>query len=162
MSLFKEISCFAVKLWIIISCFAGNKSNLILNPDFFDLTVATQEEGLTDACFAPKERGVFFSLQSSVFKSKGGKYKINVHLGFTIKMLKNETELLSMIKYYFNCGILWHYHRIIEIWVNYIINFLLLLSSSSLFFFSPKAEKNIRRKKKRLWSNIRLILQVEA
>jgi hypothetical protein len=54
----------------------------------------------------PRRRGGVFFLQSSVFMSKGGKYKINVHLGFTIKMLKNETELLSMIKYYFNCGIL--------------------------------------------------------
>ncbi len=78
----------------------GNNSNVIINPDFVT--------GLTDAegCFSLR-----------VFKSKGEKYKRNVHLGFTIKMLKNETVVLSMIKYYFNCGILWHYHKDGTVWL---------------------------------------------
>jgi hypothetical protein len=66
----------------------GNKSNVVLNPDFVT--------GLTDAegCFSIR-----------VFNNKG-KFKRNVELGFTIKMLENETELLSMVKLFFNCGVL--------------------------------------------------------
>jgi hypothetical protein len=66
-----------------------NKSNVVLNPDFIT--------GLTDAegCFSIR-----------VFNNKRVKFKINVQLGFTIKMLENETELLNMVKLFFNCGVL--------------------------------------------------------
>jgi hypothetical protein len=72
----------------------GNKSNVVLNPNFIT--------GLTDAegCFSIR-----------VFNNKRVKFKRNVQLGFTIKMLENETELLSMVKSFFNCGVLWHYRK---------------------------------------------------
>lgn len=71
----------------------NNKCN-ILNPNFIT--------GLTDAegCFSFR-----------IWKDKRTKYKRNVRLEFTIKMLKNETELLSMVRSFFNCGPLWHYHK---------------------------------------------------
>jgi peptide deformylase len=67
----------------------GNKSNVVLNPNFIT--------GLTDAegCFSIR-----------VFNNKRVKFKRNVQLEFTIKMLENETELLSMVKSFFNCGVL--------------------------------------------------------
>lgn len=77
----------------------GNNFNVGLNPNFVT--------GLTDAegCFSVR-----------VFKDKRGKPRRNVQLGFTIKMLENETELLSMVKLFFNCGVLWHYHKDNTVW----------------------------------------------
>jgi len=69
-------------------------NDYILNPNFVT--------GLTDA------EGCFFV---HLRKDKRTKIKKNVQLQFTIKMLKNETELLNMIKSFFNCGILWHYNK---------------------------------------------------
>jgi hypothetical protein len=31
-------------------------------------------------------------------------------------MLENENELLFMVRSYFNCGILWHYHKDGTVW----------------------------------------------
>jgi hypothetical protein len=77
----------------------NNNFDLGLNPYFVT--------GLTDA------EGCF-SLQ--IFKDKRIRFRRNVKLGFTIKMLENETELLSMIKSFFNCGILWHYPKDGTVW----------------------------------------------
>jgi LAGLIDADG endonuclease len=76
----------------------GNKSN-VLNPNFIT--------GLSDAegCFSIR-----------VFNNKRVKFKRNVQLGFTIKMLENETELLTMVKLFFNCGVLWHYRKDGTVW----------------------------------------------
>ena len=76
----------------------GN-NNVVLHPDFL--------MGLTDAegCFSVR-----------VWKYKRIKFKRSVQLSFTIMMLENETEILSMIKFYFNCGILWHYHKDGTVW----------------------------------------------
>jgi LAGLIDADG endonuclease len=69
----------------------GNKSNVILNPDFVT--------GLTDAegCFSVVRK-----------KDNRAKFKINVGLRFQIKMLGNETELLNMVKLFFGCGVLYY------------------------------------------------------
>jgi hypothetical protein len=69
-------------------------NNVVLNPDFVT--------GLTDA------EGCFLV---HINKNKKAKFKLNVSLSFTIKMMENETELLYMVKSFFNCGILWHYHK---------------------------------------------------
>lgn len=71
-----------------------NKFNVVLNPYFVT--------GLTDAeaCFSVVMK-----------KNKKAKFGVNVGLEFTIKMLKNETELLSMVESFFNCGILWDYPK---------------------------------------------------
>jgi hypothetical protein len=61
-----------------------------LNPNFVT--------GLTDA------EGCF----SVVRKNNKAKFKFNVGLRFQIKMLKNEIELLNMVKYFFNCGVLYY------------------------------------------------------
>jgi len=71
----------------------------MLNPDFVT--------GLSDAegCFSVR-----------VWENKRTKCKRNVQLYFKIKMLENETELLSMIRSFFNCGILWHYRKDGTVW----------------------------------------------
>lgn len=67
----------------------GNNS-VVLNPDFVT--------GLTDAegCFSVVIR-----------KDSRAKFKKNVGLRFQIKMLKNETELLKMVRLFFGCGVLY-------------------------------------------------------
>jgi len=74
-------------------------NNVVLNPDFVT--------GLTDAegCFSVR-----------VWKDKRIKFKRSVQLNFTIMMLENETELLSMVKSFFNCSTLWHYHKDGTVW----------------------------------------------
>jgi peptide deformylase len=71
----------------------GNKSNVVLNPNF--VTGLIEAEG----CFSV---GVFYN--------KKAKFKRNVKLEFTIKMLENETELLTMVELFFyllpNIGII--------------------------------------------------------
>lgn len=69
-------------------------NNVVLNPDFVT--------GLTDAegCFSVR-----------VWKDKRIKSKRSVQLNFRIMMLENETELLYMVKNFFNCGALSHYHK---------------------------------------------------
>lgn len=64
-----------------------NKFNAVLNPYFLT--------GLTDAeaCFSV-----------AIKKDKRAKFGVNVGLEFTVKMLENETELLSMVESFFNCG----------------------------------------------------------
>lgn len=71
----------------------------MLKPDFVT--------GLTDAegCFTVR-----------IWENKRTKFKRNVQLDFKIKMLENETELLSMIRSFFNCGILWHYRKDGTVW----------------------------------------------
>lgn len=71
----------------------------MLNPDFVT--------GLSDAegCFSIR-----------VWRDKRRKFKRNVQLDFKIKMFENETELLSMVRSFFNCGILWHYHKDGTVW----------------------------------------------
>lgn len=73
-----------------------NKSlkNIKLNPNF--ITGLTEAEG----CFSV-----------TVYSSKTPKFKRTVKLEFTIKMLDNETELLTMVETFFNCGNLWHYPK---------------------------------------------------
>jgi LAGLIDADG endonuclease len=44
------------------------------------------------------------------------KLKRNVQLDFKIKILENETELLSMVRLFFSCGILWHYRKDGTVW----------------------------------------------
>lgn len=56
------------------------------------------------------------SFSISVHKKNRAKFKRNVKLEFTIKMLENETELLLMVKSFFNCGILWYYVKDNTIW----------------------------------------------
>ena len=70
----------------------NDSSKMILNPDFVT--------GLTDAdgCFS-----------ISIFKRDKIEHKKGVKLTFTIKMLKNEAELLNMIKSFFACGNLYHH-----------------------------------------------------
>lgn len=67
-------------------------SDITLNPDFVT--------GLTDAegCFS-----------ISIFKRGKTEHKKGIKLTFTIKMLKNEIELLSMIKSFFSSGTLYHH-----------------------------------------------------
>ena len=74
--------------------YSTDSNNSKLNPDFVT--------GLTDAegCFSV-----------NVYSSKTAKFKRRVELGFTIKMLDNETELLKMVETFFNCGNLWHYPK---------------------------------------------------
>lgn len=62
----------------------NNKINYKLDPNF--ITGLTEAEG----CFSV-----------TVFKDKKAKFKRNVKLTFAIKMLNNETELLSMVKDFF-------------------------------------------------------------
>lgn len=71
----------------------------MFNPDFVT--------GLSDAegCFSVR-----------VWENKRTKCKRNVQLDFKIKMLENETELLPMIRSFFNCGILWHYRKDDTVW----------------------------------------------
>jgi hypothetical protein len=69
-----------------------NYKDIKFNPNF--VTGLTEAEG----CFSV-----------GVYKNKKSKFKRSVRLEFTIKMLENETELLSMVKSFFNCGKLWHY-----------------------------------------------------
>lgn len=66
-------------------------SNNVLNPDFVT--------GLTDAegCFSVVVR-----------KNNKAKFNFNVGLRFQIQMLKNEIELLNMVKDFFNCGVLFY------------------------------------------------------
>ena len=73
-----------------------NKSlkKIKLNPNF--ITGLAEAEG----CFSV-----------SVYSSKTAKFKIKVKLEFIIKMLDNETELLTMVETFFNCGNLWHYPK---------------------------------------------------
>lgn len=72
----------------------GNNFNLVLNPNF--ITGLTEAEG----CFSV-----------GVYPSKRAKFKRKVTLEFTLKMLDNETELLTMVERFFNCGNLWHYPK---------------------------------------------------
>jgi hypothetical protein len=58
-----------------------------LNPNF--ITGLTEAEG----CFS-----------LSICKSKTAKFKRTAKLEFTIKMLNNETELLTLVELFFNCG----------------------------------------------------------
>jgi hypothetical protein len=58
-----------------------------LNPNF--ITGLTEAEG----CFSV-----------GVYKNKTAKFKRSVRLEFTITMLENEKELLSMVESFFNCG----------------------------------------------------------
>jgi hypothetical protein len=76
-----------------------NKECYILNPDFVT--------GLSDAegCFSVR-----------VWNNKITKFKRNVQLDFKIKMLENETELLSQVRSFFNCGILWYYRKDDTVW----------------------------------------------
>jgi hypothetical protein len=61
-----------------------NNSNVVLNPEF--VTGLTEAEG----CFSV-----------GVYPSKTAKFKRRVFLEFTIKMLDNETELLTMVETFF-------------------------------------------------------------
>jgi len=72
----------------------NNIKHYKINPNF--ITGLTEAEG----CFSV-----------SVYSSKTAKFKRKVKLEFTIKMLNNETELLTMVKSFFNCGILWNYPK---------------------------------------------------
>ena len=67
----------------------NNYNNITLNPDFIT--------GLSDAegCFSIHIR-----------RDKETSFIKNVGLEFTIKMLENETELLLMVKSFFDCGII--------------------------------------------------------
>lgn len=67
-----------------------NNSNVLLNPDFVT--------GLSDAegCLSVVMR-----------KNKKAKYGVNVGLRFQIQMLQNETELLKMVKLFFDSGIIY-------------------------------------------------------
>lgn len=67
--------------------------NFKLNPNF--ITGLTEAEGCFSIC---------------LFNNKKN-FKRYARLEFTIKMLENETELLSMVKSFFNCGVLWHYRK---------------------------------------------------
>lgn len=71
-----------------------NYKDLKFNPNF--VTGLTEAEG----CFSV-----------GVYKNQKSKFKRSVRLEFTIKMLENETKLLSMVKSFFNCGKLWHYPK---------------------------------------------------
>lgn len=71
-----------------------NNKDFKLNPNF--ITGLTEAEG----CFSV-----------GVYKNKKARFKRSVKLEFTIKMLDNETELLTMVEFFFNCGKLWHYPK---------------------------------------------------
>ena len=95
-------------------------NNVVLNPDFVT--------GLTDAegCFSVR-----------VWKDKRIKFKRSVQLNFTIMMLENETELLSMVKSFFNCSTLWHYHKDGTVWFKVKIFLLLKIKLYLLFLNIP-------------------------
>jgi len=63
-----------------------NNKDFKLNPNF--ITGLTEGEG----CFSV-----------GVYKNKKARFKRSVKLEFTIKMLDNETELLTMVEFFFNC-----------------------------------------------------------
>jgi len=79
--------------------FKNMNNKCILKPDFVT--------GLSDAERCSSVR---------VWENKRTKFKINVQLDFKIKMLENETELLYMVRSFFNCGILWHYSKDGTVW----------------------------------------------
>jgi hypothetical protein len=60
---------------------------IALNPYF--ITGLTEAEG---------------SFSINKHKDKRAKYGVNISLRFKITMLTNETQLLNMVKYFFNCG----------------------------------------------------------
>jgi hypothetical protein len=67
----------------------GNENSIGLNPYFVT--------GLTDA------KGCFSILSS---KNDKAKFKVYFSLKYKITMLNNEVELLKMVKYFFDCGVL--------------------------------------------------------
>lgn len=79
-----------MSLFLIQNAYNKNMKNFKLNPNFIT--------GLTDAegCFSVVIR-----------KDNRAKFKRNIGLRFQIKMLKNETELLNMVKSFFGCGVLY-------------------------------------------------------
>lgn len=68
-----------------------NNSNLKLDPNF--IIGLTESEG---------------SFSVFLHKDKRAKFKVNVSLRYKITMLENETKLLEMVKYFFNCGVFAH------------------------------------------------------
>lgn len=69
----------------------NNNNNSKLNSNFVT--------GLTDG------QGCFLLLAPKNYKSK---FKVYFILKYKISILKNEVELLKMVKSFFNCGVLSH------------------------------------------------------